>query len=128
MFTIEQINDIHDRLGTAETLVQYLQSLNAIGVTRSDSFIADGHSEYFGKSGEKVVSDPAHERLTVAGTSSREGLLEHLSLHSQGKASYLEMSRGLADSGIEKWTFDTSELTIAYYDRAGTEILVEAIG
>jgi uncharacterized protein YbcV (DUF1398 family) len=37
------------------------------------------------------------------------------------------MSRGLALSGIEKWTFDTNKKTIAYYDKGGNEILVERI-
>jgi uncharacterized protein YbcV (DUF1398 family) len=127
MFTIEQIDDIHDRLGNADTLVQYLQSLEAIGVERSDSFIADGHSEYFGKGGHRVVTGPAHERLTIAGACDRERFLEHLSLHNQGRTSYLEMSKGLAESGIARWTFDTGEVTIAYYDQAGNEILVEAV-
>src|SRR5215472_6810592 len=65
MFTLEQINEIHDRLGNAETLTQYLQALKAIGVETCDSFIADGHSEYFGKNDQKVVSPLAHETLTV---------------------------------------------------------------
>ena len=51
----------------------------------------------------------------------------HLRLHSEGRTSYLEMSKGLADSGVEKWTFDTNELTVAYYDRAGNELLVEQV-
>lgn len=127
MFTIEQINDIHDRLGFAETLAEYLRALNAIGVERSDSFIVDGHSEYYGKDGYTVVSGPHHETLSIAGTSNREGLLEHLSLHQQHKTSYVEMSQGLADSGIEKWSFDLNAMTIAYYDKAGNELLVDAI-
>ena len=127
MFTLEQIDDIHHRFGRQDTLVQYLQALNAIGVERSDSFLTDGHSEYFGQGGESVITPPAHEVLTVAGTSSRDGLVEHLALHSQGKTSYLEMSKGLARSGVEKWTFDTSALTIAYYDKAGNELLTEAV-
>lgn len=126
-FTIEQIDDVHDRLGSADTLVQYLRSLNAIGVETSDSFIADGHSEFFGKGGHTVVTGPAHERLAIAETGDRERLLEHLSLHQEGRTSYLEMSKGLAESGIEKWTFDTNRMTIAYYDRAGNELLVDAI-
>jgi uncharacterized protein DUF1398 len=56
MFTLEQINNIHDRLGNAETLLQYLEALRNIGVNKYDSFIADGHSEYFGKGGHKVIS------------------------------------------------------------------------
>jgi uncharacterized protein YbcV (DUF1398 family) len=127
MFTLEQIDDIHDRFGHQDTVVQYLRALNAIGVERSDSFIADGHSEYFGNGGEAVVTPPAHEVLTIAGTSSRDGLLEHLARHSAGKTSYVEMSTGLARSGVEKWSFDTSALTIAYYDKAGNELLTEAV-
>ena len=127
MFTLEQIDDIHDRFGHQDTIVQYLRALNAIGVARSDSFLADGHSEYFGKGGETVVTPPAHEVLAIAGTSSRDGLVQCLALHSQGKTSYLEMSQGLARSGVEKWSFDTSALTIAYYDKAGNELLTESV-
>jgi uncharacterized protein YbcV (DUF1398 family) len=127
MFTLEQINHIHNRLGNAETLAQYLEALKNIGVDRYDSYITDGHSEYFGQGGHKVVSPPVHEKFSVAQTSDRESFRKHLDLHSQGKTTYLEMSKGLADSGIEKWTFDTNKMTIAYYDREDNEILVEAI-
>jgi uncharacterized protein YbcV (DUF1398 family) len=37
------------------------------------------------------------------------------------------MSRGMAKSGIEKWTIDTSRMTMTFYDKAGTEMLVEQI-
>lgn len=127
MFTLEQINDIHDRLGNADTLPQYLEALKNIGVDKYDSFITDGHSEYFGKGGHKIVSPPVHEEFSIAETSNREIFLKHLDLHNQGKTTYLEMSKGLADSGIEKWTFDTNKMTIAYYDKDGNEILVEVI-
>jgi uncharacterized protein YbcV (DUF1398 family) len=127
VFTLGQIDDIHGRFGRQDTLVQYLRALNAIGVERSESFIADGHSEYFGTGGETVVTPPAHEVLTIAATSSRDGLVQSLARHSQGETSYLEMSEGLARSGVEKWTFDTSALTIAYYNKAGNELLTEAV-
>lgn len=51
MFTIEQINDLHARLGSARTLPEYIRALKAIGVERYDSYLADGHSEYFGQGG-----------------------------------------------------------------------------
>ena len=89
--------------------------------------LADGHSEYFGKGDHKVVSPPVHEKLSMAETSNRESFLKHVNLHDQGKTNYLEMSTGLADSGIAKWTFDTNKMTIAYYDKNGNEILVETI-
>ena len=68
-----------------------------------------------------------HEKLSIAETSNRESFLKHLELHNQGKTNYLEMSNGLADGGIEKWTFDTNKMTIVYYDKDRREILVEAI-
>jgi uncharacterized protein YbcV (DUF1398 family) len=127
MFTLEQIHELHDRLGNAETLNIYLQALNAIGVDTFDSFITDGHSEFFGKDGQKVVSPPAHETLPVANTSNREKFMEHLDQHLQRKTSYLEMSKGLAESGVAKWTFDTHRMMATYYDKAGNEMLAEEV-
>jgi uncharacterized protein YbcV (DUF1398 family) len=126
MFTLNKINDIHDRLGSAKTLPEYVRALKTLGVERYDSYLADGHSEYFGQGGH-VVSPPVHEVLAVAETGHREELLQHLGRHERRETSYLEMSRGLAQSGIEKWTVDTGRMTMTFYDKAGTEMLVEQI-
>jgi len=128
MFTVEQINDLHDRLGSAKTFSEYVRGLKAIGVERSDSYLADGHSEYFGQDGHRVVSPPMHEVLAVAETGEREAFLQHLGRHERRETTYLEMSRGLAESGIEKWTVDTGRMTMTFYDKAGREMLVEQIG
>ncbi|HET8845595.1 MAG TPA: DUF1398 family protein [Ktedonobacteraceae bacterium] len=127
MFTLEQLNEIHDRLGTIESFSQYVQTLNALGVEKYDSYLADGHSEFFGKDGHKVSSPSVHHTLPISNKSDREKVQEHLNLHNQGKTSYLEMSRGLADSGVEKWTVDTKNMTFACYDKRGNELLMEEI-
>ncbi len=127
MFTIEQINALHARLGSAETLPEYVLALKALGVERYDSYLADGHSEYFGKGGHGVVSPPVHEVLPVAETGHRETFPQHLRRHERGETTYLEMSRGLAQSGIEKWTVDTSRMTMTFYDKARREMLIEQI-
>lgn len=127
VFTIEQIQDLHNRLGKASTLREYALALQRLGIERYDSYLVDGHSEYFGQGGQRVVSPPEHEVLEVAATSQREMLLEHLGRHERGETTYLEMSRGLAESGIEKWTVDTGRMTMKFYDRAGKEMLVEQI-
>jgi uncharacterized protein YbcV (DUF1398 family) len=127
MFTIEQINDLHDRLGSAKTFPEYVRALKATGVERCDSYLADGHSEYFGQDGHTVASPPAHELLPVAETGQGETFLEHLGRHERRETTYLEMSRGLAQSGIEKWTVDTGRMTMTFYDKAGREMLVEQI-
>ena len=95
MFTIEQINELHARLGSAKTFREYVLALKALGVERYDSHLADGHSEYFG-GGHRVVSAPVHEVLAVAETSEHETFVQHLRRHERCETSYLEMSRGLA--------------------------------
>ena len=127
MFTIERINDLHARLGSARTLPEYVLALKGLGVERYDSYLADGHSEYFGRGGHRVVSPPVHEVLPVAQTGQRETFLQHLRRHERRETTYLEMSRGLAQSGIEKWTVDTGRMTMRFYDKAGSEMLVEQI-
>jgi uncharacterized protein YbcV (DUF1398 family)/DNA-binding CsgD family transcriptional regulator len=127
MFTIEQINDLHTRLGSARTFSEYVRALKTLGVERYDSYLADGHSGYFGQGGHRVVSPPVHEVLSIAETSQRETFLEQLRRHEQGQTTHLEMSRGLAHSGIEKWTVDTRRMTMTFSDKAGVEMLVEQI-
>jgi uncharacterized protein YbcV (DUF1398 family) len=127
MFTLEQINEIHDRLGTMEGFPQYVRALHRLGIEKYDSYLADGHSEYFGKDGHKVISPAVHDTLQISEVSDREKVLEQLDLHSQRKTSYLEMSKGLADSGVEKWSVDTKNMTIAYYDKQGNGLLVEEV-
>ena len=127
MFTIEQINDLHDRLGTMESFGEYVRALKSVGVERFDSYLVDGHSEFVGTDGHTVMSPEAHENLTVADTSNREAFLEHLNLHSQHQTSYVEMSQSLAESGIEKWTVDVNRMTMTYYDKAGNALLIEPI-
>ncbi|GAC1386500.1 MAG: hypothetical protein NVSMB4_13660 [Acidimicrobiales bacterium] len=95
MFTIEQIDDLHRRLGRAETLPGYVEALAELGVVRYDSFVSDGHSEYFGFDDCVAISPPAHELLPVAADSDRDSFLDQLRRHEHGKTSYLEMSKGL---------------------------------
>jgi uncharacterized protein YbcV (DUF1398 family) len=127
MFTIEQINDVHEKLGSMNTFLSYVMALKQLGIEKADSYLVDGHSQYFGAGGYCIESDPVHEKLLIADNSNKESFLCHLSLHEQGKTDYLAMSRGLAESGIEKWTIDTNAVTIAYYDKEGIPLLVESI-
>lgn len=127
MFTLEQIEDIHDRLGNEETLGAYLRELNTIGVATYDSYITDGHSVYFAVDGQQLESLPAHEKFDVAAKSDREAFLGQMSLVEQGELGYVEMSRAFAECGVEKWTFDTRQMTLTYYGVDGSVMLAEVI-
>jgi uncharacterized protein YbcV (DUF1398 family) len=127
MFTLSEIDELHARLGSAETLADYLRALAAIGVVRFESFLVDGHTEFFSRDGGRVVSPSHHEVMTVAELSDRDAVLEHLQRHRDKETSYVEMSAGLASSGIEKWVADTAALTLAYCDREGRALLVDKV-
>ncbi len=127
MFSLNQINNIHEQLGNLATLADYLIALRKIGVEKYDTYISDGHSEYFGKDNRMIISPAIHERFSISDVSDKENLLVHLKLHEEGKTDYFKMTKGLADSGIEKWTFDTNEMTIVYYSLNGDEMLIEKI-
>jgi uncharacterized protein YbcV (DUF1398 family) len=122
-----QIDGLHARLGRADSLADYLRGLAAIGVARFDSFVTDGHSEFFSADGRRVISPAHHKMLAVAEVSDRDTFLEHLRHHSDGETSYLEMSEGLAEAGVEKWVADTTAMTMTYRDRAGVALLVEEV-
>ena len=79
MFTIEHINDV--RLGSARTLPEYVRAFKALGVERYESYLTDGHSEYFGQGGHRVVSPPVHDVLPVAETVNARPFLQHLRQH-----------------------------------------------
>lgn len=108
-------------------LSDYVGSLAAIGVGHYDSFVSDGHSEYVGDNAQRVMSRGIHDELCVAESSDRDAFLEHLRRHERGETSYVEMSRGLADSGVDRWTVDTRAMTMTFYDRSGEILLVEQI-
>jgi uncharacterized protein YbcV (DUF1398 family) len=127
VFTQAQIDDLHTRLGRADSLAAYLRGLAAIGVVRFDSFVSDGHTEYFGAGGECLTSPAHHEVFPVAERSDKDALVEHLRRHGAGETSYVEMSAALAESGVERWVGDTSALTFTYRDRAGESLRVERI-
>jgi uncharacterized protein YbcV (DUF1398 family) len=127
VFTIEQIEEVHERLGTADTLADYVRSLAALGVVRYDSFVLDGHTEYHGSDATRLISNAAHDKLAIADTSDPESLAQHLRQHVQGDTTYMEMSKGLADSGIKQWSVDTQAMTMTFYDQSGAALLVEGI-
>jgi uncharacterized protein YbcV (DUF1398 family) len=127
MFTLEQITEIHDRLGNRDTLVDYLRALRDIGVEAYDSYVTDGHSEYFGAGGYQLVGPAFHETFAIAETCEKEQFLQYMQQVEQGGVGYVEMSRALADHGVERWTFDTERLTITYFDKAENVLLGEKV-
>jgi len=127
MFTIDQINEKHSKVKSGADFPGYIQDLIGLGVTGFETFVTDGHTMYFGKDGAKIQSDAKYAVLKIADESDKDQFQEDLKDHQQGKTSYQTFCLDCAWSGVEKWVVDTAKMTCIYYDRAGTEMLTEAI-
>lgn len=127
MVTLAQIEDVHDRLGSRESLGAYVRELREIGVSGYDSFLSDGRTEFSCSDGTTLTSGVHHEALAVVAEPDHAAIHDALAKAQRGDSSYLEMSKELADAGLERWSVDTVALTMTYVDIAGRHVLVEQL-
>jgi len=127
MLTIEQIKAAHSKVKSGADFPRYVRDLIELGVSSYDTYVSDGHAEYFGKDEQTLRSDAKYALLEVAPASDGEKFRHYLKIHQQGETDYPTFCRHSAETGVEKWTVDTNKMTCTYYDKAGTELLVERI-
>ena len=127
MFTLEQVNAIHDELGKSNSLLEYANALRKIGVMSYDSYVSDGHTKYYGKDGH-VVETPANNKEYMVTQAYNDELFRRtLKRAEKGKIGYEDMSKELAKAGVDKWTMDTDKHTFTYSDAQGRAVLVEQL-
>lgn len=127
MFTIDQIKEAHSNVKSGADFPKYVQDLIALGVKRYESFVSDGHAEYYGSDGYKEQSEAKYPDFVIAGHSNKVQFQKDLKEHQQGKTDYLTFCRISAELGVEKWVVDLTKMTCTYYDKSGKELLVETI-
>ena len=127
MFTVEQIKVAHSKVKSGTDFPAYILDIKKLGVTFYQTFVTDGHSDYFGANGYKTSSVAKYDTLTIAPVSNIEQFKTDISTHQQGKTDYPTFCNDCAKSGIEKWAVCMDKMTCTYYDKAGNEILVEQI-
>jgi Protein of unknown function (DUF1398) len=124
MFTIEELNELHARLGSARTFPSMCGRLRD---SASNSMIPTWRAAIRNTSGRAATRSSPHRCTRCFPSLKPVNGRRSFSLrrHELRETTYLEMSIGLARSGIEKWTVHTDRMTITFYDKAGTEMLVE---
>lgn len=127
MFTIDQIKAAHSKVKSGADFPNYFQDLKKLGVTSYNTYVADGHTLYFGTDNFNVPSDHKYATLFIAEISDNVQFIHDLKIHQNGNTSYLTFCKDCAKSGVEKWTVDMSKMTCTYYDKAGNEMLVEVV-
>ncbi len=127
MFTIEQIKEAHGKVKSGADFPVYIQELKKLGVAYYETFVFDGHTDYYGANDYKTTSPAKYEVLKVAESSNVEQFKADLIAHQQGKTDYPTFCNDAAKSGIEKWAVRFDKMTCTYYNKAGNEIVVENI-
>lgn len=127
MFTIKQIKAAHSKVKSGADFPNYVQDLLKLGVTYYETYVADGHTDYFGKQDYKISTEEKYDKLIIADNSNLLQFQADIKAHQQGKTNYPTFCADCAKSGIEKWTVDMVKMTCSYYDKAGNEMLVEII-
>lgn len=127
MFTVEQIKIAHSKVKSGADFPAYIQDLKKLGITCYETFVSDGHTDYYGENDYKTTSPAKYEPLTIDETVNAEQFKKELKEHQQGKTDYPTFIKMCARFGIEKWVVCMDKMTCTYYDKAGNEILVEEI-
>ncbi|MBF4519135.1 DUF1398 domain-containing protein [Flavobacterium sp. ANB] len=127
MFTIDQIKDAHSKVKSGADFPNYIQDLIILGVKGYDTFVNDGHVEYYGVNNYNVTADEKYAEIKVADTANKERFIEFLVMHQDGQTDYLTFCNHAAQCGIAKWRVDIIEMTCTYFDKAENEILIEKI-
>lgn len=127
MFTVAQIKEAHSKVKSGADFPQFVQDLITLGVTYYETFVADGHTDYFGKNDYKTSSPPRYAELTIAEETDAIEFKKQLKEHQQGVTDYLTFCDSCAKLGVEKWEVCMEKMTCTYRDKAGNELLVEVI-
>lgn len=127
MFTIDQIKEAHAKVKSGADFPNYIQDLIILGVKGYDTFVNDGHVEYYGVNNYNVTADEKYPEIKVEAVANKERFIEFLVMHQGGETDYLTFCNHAAQCGIAKWRVDIIEMTCTYLDKSGNEILIEKI-
>lgn len=127
MFTISQIKEAHSRVKSGADFPQYIQDLIRLGVQGYDTFVNDGHVEYFSADNFRAAATDIYDSISIAPSANKERFIELLVMHQDGQTDYLTFCNHAAQCGIAKWSVNIMDMTCTYLDQTGADILIEKI-
>lgn len=127
MFTVEQIKMAHGKVKSGADFPSYIKEIKALGVTHYETYVNDGHIDYHGGDGYTVKVPAKYAPLEITDIAKIEEFKTELIAHQQGKTDFLTFIKMCAQFGIEKWAICMDQMICTYYDKAGSQILIEKI-
>jgi len=127
MFTVEQIKTAHSKVKSGADFPAYIREIKSLGVTFYETFVTDGHTDYYGANDYKTSTATRYEALVITSNCDIEEFKSALKAHQQGKTDYPTFIGMSAKLGIEKWAVCMDEMTCTYFDKEGDKVLTEEI-
>ena len=127
MFTIEQLRETHSKVKSGADFPAYIHEIKKLGVVYYETFVKDGHTDYYGSQDYRLTSPAKYDARQIADECNKAQFKTDLKEHQLGKTDYLTFTSASAKLGIEKWRVCMDKMTCTYYDKTGNEILVEEI-
>lgn len=127
MFTIQQIKAAHAKVKSGADFPNYIQELIALGVQGYDTFVSDGHVEYFGEDNFRASATETYTPIEINPFVNKELFIEFLWRHQEGQSDYLTFCKQASQCGIARWAVNLIEKTCTYFDSNQNSILIEKI-
>ncbi|MHA7609831.1 DUF1398 domain-containing protein [Elizabethkingia meningoseptica] len=127
MFTLQEIKAAHSKVKSGADFPAYIQDLKKLGIIYYDTFVADGHADYYGTDDYKISSPAVYDSLPVTERLNKEQFKADLKAHQNGNTDYFTFCNDAAKSGVHKWEMCLQKMDCTYYDHAGNEILKEKV-
>jgi len=88
MFTVAQIKRAHSKVKSGADFPEYIKDIKALGVTYYETYVADGHTDYYGADDYRISSAPKYDALGIADAPDIEQFKADLKAHQQGETDY----------------------------------------
>lgn len=126
-FTVEQLKTAHSKVKSGADFPAYIKEIKAMGVTHYETFVNDGHMNYYGTNNYVAKVPAKYEAMTIAENVNVEVFKAELLAHQQGKTGFLTFIKMCAETGIERWEICMDKMTCTYFNKIGNEVLIEQI-
>lgn len=127
MFTLEQTRAAHAKVKSGADFPAYIRELKTLGVSSYTTYVADGHNEFTGTDGSKLVTASKYEPLTIAPVPDDVLFRRDLRAHQQGASDYFTFCQQAAAHGVQYWVVRMDKMTCTYFAVDRREVLVEVI-
>ncbi|MFM2358626.1 MAG: hypothetical protein RLY16_619 [Bacteroidota bacterium] len=126
-FEVKAIAAAHKKVKSGADFSSYIEEIKQLGVIRYHCFVENGHQVYFGEADFEAKSKPKYANLIVANISDKDRFKHYLRNHQRGQTDYPTFCKQAAETGVDKWTVDLTQMTCTYFDKQGKAMITEVI-